>query len=185
MTTPTDAAPPPKKKAKVVSSSASGPDSPVSPLTTRDTASKSHKKIKSSLLTKTKPKRAEKKHKLQPAASTSPPCAPEFDVQAVEQQGGSCSEVTLAPRRHAPLKREHALTMETTAEQSTLLLAHSKEGRLKGIIAPRQKAQKMKPFGGNSGIVKVKEVRRRHRSKHRKTPLSPSEFGPLTFNSWF
>ena len=179
-TSPTDAAPPPKKKAKLVSSSASGPDSPVSPLTTKDTASKSHNKIKSLLLTKTKPKkRAGKKHKLQPAASTSTSCASEFDVTAVEQQGGSYSGVTLAPGHHAPLEREHALTMETTAEQSTL------QGRLKGIVAPRQKAQKIKPFGGNSGIVKVKEVRRRHQSKHRKKPLSPSEFGPPTFSSWF
>ena len=185
-TSPTDAAPPPKKKAKLVSSSASGPDSPVSPLTTKDTASKSRKKIKSSLLTKTKPKKkAGKKHKLQPAASTSTPCASEFDVPAVEQQGGSYSGVALAPGHRAPLEREHALTMETTAEQSTPLLPHNEEGRLKGIVDPRQKAQKIKPFGGNSGIVKVKEVRRRHRSKHRKKPLSPSEFVPPTFSPWF
>lgn len=109
-------------------------------------------------------------------------------MQSVDQ-AESCSGVTPPPGHLAALEREHAPTMETSAELTTSLDPHSVEyHRLKGTVTgPKQKTLKMKKFGRNSGVVKVQEVRRKHKSKHRKTSFSPSEFkfGSPIFNSWF
>ena len=103
------------------------------------------------------------------------------------EQGDSCSGVTPPPGHLAPLEREHS--PKTSAELTTSLVPQGVEDhRLKGtVIGRKQKTLKMKQFGRSSGVVKVQEVRRKHKSKHRKAPFSPLEFkfGSPIFKSWF